>query len=85
MRNPKTTRTVTARIVPGMDYRNRITPKTMPIRQVDETREEYYKRCGDSHTWDGPEVLIHTAMVPTCSVCGIDASEYGVMCHVKTN
>jgi hypothetical protein len=43
-------------------------------------RAERIKAAGDSHVWDGPTVVIGWVDVPTCSVCGIDASNYGVWC-----
>lgn len=40
-----------------------------------ETRQQREARWREDHQWDGPLVCIGTVDVPTCSKCGVDASE----------
>ena len=40
-----------------------------------ETREQREARWRIDHKWDGPLVSLGWGDVPTCSICGADASD----------
>ena len=41
----------------------------------EETREQREARWRSEHKWDGPMVSLEIGDVPSCSICGCDASE----------